>query len=509
METPFRLNASMALSSPPNLPIATTTSDVPMTLGENRLDPPSPSLPYSQAPGTIRSFAEPFPSSDPFEYQPTKKPEIFSGTCHRALANPNRKRGPPTSSFDPAIPAKTLRMTIEPLSAPDNYEELILGARNFLIRAASVAPSKDQQTRTLDLLEVFREYTEKGQIASISKMIGSQVSNLETAARKIEKITRQPPKTNIPPLNTQTVAQPQSSAPSKPLSFAQTASQGPLSTTTAPQEWKLVQNKANKPPRTPKICKRLILIQSSIGSPSQFSSFALRNAFNKAFLEKGVKGPVVNTVSRTQNQNIVVTTTPSFSADYLLEKKEIWQSILPFKSAQKDESWHKVAIHGIPTRDFNTPNGMQLIVDEITTFNQGFKPIGTPYWLTTEAKRKNQLAGSVVVAFATEEEANRAIRYRLYIGGASVRVEKLYSVAPTTQCGKCQGYGHLDNHCKKGLKCRLCAENHATAQHKCSICPTKGAKCLHLAPKCSNCKGAHSADSETCEILLAIKSKAL
>jgi hypothetical protein len=75
---------------------------------------------------------------------------------------------------------------------------------------------------------------------------------------------------------------------------------------------------------------------------------------------------------------------------------------------------------------------MQLVVDEITTFNQGFKPIETPYWLTSEAKRANQLAGSVVVAFATESEATRAIRHRLYIGGASVRVEKLYSVAPTT-----------------------------------------------------------------------------
>ena len=106
---------------------------------------------------------------------------------------------------------------------------------------------------------------------------------------------------------------------------------------------------------------------------------------------------------------------------------------------------------------------MQLVVEEITTFNQGFKPIGTPYWLTTEAKRKNQLAGLVVVAFATEEEANRAIYNRLYIARVSVRVEKLYSTAPSTQCGKCQGYRHLDSHCKKSLRYRLYAENHTTA----------------------------------------------
>ena len=86
------------------------------------------------------------------------------------------------------------------------------------------------------------------------------------------------------------------------------------------------------------MCKRLILVQPSIGSASQFSPLALRNAFNKAFFEKGVKGLVINTISRIRSQNIVVTTTSQFLAEYLLEKKEIWEAILPFKSAQKDES---------------------------------------------------------------------------------------------------------------------------------------------------------------------------
>jgi hypothetical protein len=129
----------------------------------------------------------------------------------------------------------------------------------------------------------------------------------------------------------------------------------------------------------------------------------MRNAFIKAFLDKGVKDPVVATVSRTRGQNIVVSTTNQFSADFLLEKKSIWEHILHFESAQKDEPWHKVVIHGIPTADFNTPDGMALIVDEIKTFNKGLTPIGTPYWLTPAEKRHSQRAGSVVVAFASPE----------------------------------------------------------------------------------------------------------
>ena len=154
---------------------------------------------------------------------------------------------------------------------------------------------------------------------------------------------------------------------------------------------------------------------------------------------------------------------------------------------------------------------MALVKEEISTFNKGLTPISNPYWLTSANKRLSQRVGSVAVAFATKEEANRAIRNRLYIAGISVRVEKLYSTAPTTQCSKCQGFGHLDSYCKRATTCRLCGDSHATKQHactSCTSCSTKATRCIHLVPKCANCKEAHTADSKTCEVLLAIKKKA-
>ena len=77
---------------------------------------------------------------------------------------------------------------------------------------------------------------------------------------------------------------------------------------------------------------------------------------------------------------------------------------------------------------------MQLVLDKIKTFNKhlDLNSVGTPYWLTSAQKRQLQLASSVVVAFKTPEEAQRAIRNRLYIGGISVRVEKLYTTASTS-----------------------------------------------------------------------------
>jgi hypothetical protein len=421
----------------------------------------------------------------------------------------NRKRGPGSS---PDHPSKEPRIASQPASSA---REAVLQARDLIIQACSLASSREEQSKLLDLLEVFREYTEKGRLKAASTIIASQIANLETATRQIEtkaKALAKAPALEPRPTSTPTPSTASSTRPS-PSSFASVAAKGTEPSPTA-KEWTLVGKakpatsklapKAIKPPKE----NRLILVKSATGTSASFSPLAARNTFNKAFADKGIKGPVVTSVTKSLSQNIVVTTTSPFTADFLLEKQAIWQHIVPFKSAQKDEPWHKVAIHGIPTTDFNSPEGMGLVLEEIKTFNKGLNPIGTPYWLTPASKRLTQRAGSVAVAFATEAEATRAIRNRLYIAGISARVEKLYSTAPTTQCTKCQGFGHLDSYCKKSPTCRLCSEKHATKQHYCTTCKAKGSPCPHLEPKCINCKGSHAADNKACEILLAIKNKA-
>ena len=101
---------------------------------------------------------------------------------------------------------------------------------------------------------------------------------------------------------------------------------------------------------------------------------------------------------------------------------------------------------------------MELVIDKVRIFNKGLNSIKTPYWPLSPENRAIYRGGSVVVAFATAKEASRAIRHRLYIAGISVRVEKLYSTASTTQCSKCQGFGHLENYCKREPICKLCGE---------------------------------------------------
>ena len=86
----------------------------------------------------------------------------------------------------------------------------------------------------------------------------------------------------------------------------------------------------------------------------------------------------------------MITTIASFTADFLLEKKAIWGSIIPgIEELQKDEPWSKVVLHGISIVDFDTPEGIDLAKEEIQIFNKGLKPIGTPYWLTSGSKRQS------------------------------------------------------------------------------------------------------------------------
>lgn len=423
-----------------------------------------------------------------------------------ASLGPESQNQANVGSNNPQIPTH-VNETYQQSSSPTVKEELFI-ARDHIVRAYYATPDRNEQSRLLDLLEIFREYTERGFIKKASNIIASQVANLETATRQIESKTRDLKKSVNP-------ATPVIS--SKPISMAAIAGNG-VAHGTDPLEWTLVGTNGKPQPKSkqstnppvpvnkPKTVRRVILVQAP-ESPPLDSPITVRNRINHAFAKSNINGPVVRAVAKTSNKNIVITTTEEYNADFLIEKKEIWQGLVPFVAMQKDQTWFKVVAHGVPLADFDHDQGMEMMIDEVTTFNKGLKPIGTPYWISTIENRKVNRAGSVAIAFATEEEANRAVRNRLYIAGISVRVTKYYNVALSTQCLKCQGFGHLDTYCRRDAKCGLCGENHSTQQHYCSFCKVKGKSCAHLAPKCANCQGPHQSNNKSCEIFLATKNR--
>jgi len=250
------------------------------------------------------------------------------------------------------------------------------------------------------------------------------------------------------------------------------------------------------------------LIITSTTAVKTLDSISIRNNINNA-LKSANLNIMVATVTMSQSKsNIVITTMPETTAEDLLKHQKIWQHVLEFTKVKKDEKWYKVVAHGISTAIFHTENGMQLLKEEVETFNKDFKLVCLPTWLTSEEVQSQKAHSSVILAFGSDQEAKKALRNRLIIAGVSVKTA-IYNVSkPTDQCNKCQQFGHHFAKCQNTDKCQICAQNHNTRQHDCFLCPQieKGTTCIHTVLKCSNCQETHRANSFECMTFKALQS---
>jgi len=59
---------------------------------------------------------------------------------------------------------------------------LIYKARDLIVKAAGLTDNRQEQTNLLDLVQIFREYTEQGTVLSSTKLIANRASELVTVA---------------------------------------------------------------------------------------------------------------------------------------------------------------------------------------------------------------------------------------------------------------------------------------------------------------------------------------
>ena len=435
---------------------------------------------------------------------PRKRPTPLSSQQQRSPTSGNFFFGPtPGNHVFSSAPEATLNPNVH--SVP----EAIQLVRNVLVQAANMSQSQQEQTNLLDLLEVVRDFTETGRVRKQeSAILAHQIQRLETVSKAFSKnINSQTKATEKLLLQPQANATPPPPPPPTqqrrqallPASYAAAAASGAPRTA----EWTTVASKKKVPgtavPKNSLSSRQLVLIHKST---SPINSLTLRNNINNAFANKGVTAPVIVSATRSKQENIVLTTTPAFNAQYLLENKEIWKHTVQFHEALPIVPWYKGAIHGVPT----SLESLDVLKDEIRTFNNGLQIVGQPYWLSHESRRREKMAGSVCVAFASQKDADQATRNRLYLLGLSLRAEKQHSIPASTQCYKCQRFGHTEDKCRNLPACKICSEMHPTAQHRCNTCNAKGKTCIHTVRKCANCKEAHTADDKDCETYLATRN---
>jgi hypothetical protein len=438
------------------------------------------------------SSSDPFNSSsfgggafDSSTFRITKTPAQDSATIHR----PTNKR---TNNAQNFLPATKVRRSIEPRDANEALEL----ARNLLCTAADLEKDHQRKMAIHDLLTIHKDFIDGRPIARAIDMIANSVNHLEHTARKLTQVNS---KSNTQRSTPSTYAQnnQQNNGLASSLFNNITNKTQDISSTLKP-----TPKQAQKATDQTRRARRLILIKNTENAFNNLNSLVLRNQINNKLQETLKAGPVIATITKSIVNNLVITTTPDFNAKFLLDNENTWKHFIDFKEAKEDKSYAKVIIHGLPLRDFGPEGGMDMLKNEVKTFNKelNLNIIGTPYWLTSKQKRENpdSFKGSAIVTFETEAQAQRAIRQRLMVAGFSARVEKLHSCSPTSQCTKCGRYGHVYNYCKKDDACLICAENHATPQHYCTICDVTGKACAHTTHRCTNCSGDHPAYSKTC-----------
>lgn len=243
---------------------------------------------------------------------------------------------------------------------------------------------------------------------------------------------------------------------------------------------------------------RRLIVKVPEETLQQLDPMEIRNQINKQFQaqEKATR-PVIRTVARSYTgRSLILTTMEDITASYLIEKADVWRSIIPSSNYSQDDPWVKVVVHSVPTRPFQGQEGIDLLKQEIEIFNPTLKLMRAPAWLAAENTIIEKVHSSIIVYLQNEAMASQVIKQRICVAGALCKVSKW--VEKTTQCQKCQKYKHISKYCRNKTACAICAKDHETRDHACPICEVKGQECTHTQIKCSNCSQNHRADSRKC-----------
>lgn len=262
----------------------------------------------------------------------------------------------------------------------NSSSKYIDAALDCLIKATNLENDKKKTENLLDLISIFREYTGNAKIDYSKSILATQVRAVEVATRTLSNKVRN---ISIPP------PIPIESKPNKAkktgekTSYASVASQGKENLES--EGFTLVSTRKKPIPTSPLAPKKPTLIERQItlkyeGIRAEFKPYALRERLNKAFENAGFRNKaVISGVYLSIKNNIVLTANEGYTASFLLDKRVVIEKIFPKSPIRTNESWYKVAIHGIPTQELKDLDLATVVRDEFKTFNPNLKVVGAPY----------------------------------------------------------------------------------------------------------------------------------
>jgi len=164
------------------------------------------------------------------------------------------------------------------------------------------------------------------------------------------------------------------------------------------------------------------------------------------------------------------------------EKVEIGKRFSPF------------LLYGVPTH-LSIPEISDSIKTNYPQLIQG----QTPRWLTPADCREHKANSTIVITLTGNVKKADIGRQNLIVGNCKCQLDDYISFGRSTQCHKCQAYGHPATLCHNDPRCAVCAEPHETREHPCTL-PTckKGPTCTHPPIRCANCGTEQNASDPNC-----------
>lgn len=233
--------------------------------------------------------------------------------------------------------------------------------------------------------------------------------------------------------------------------------------------------------------------------PTEKNADIALEKINKIIVDhKDILQPPFTRARFTVNNNLVLTTgLNNCGMDYDSYLNIIVDAVrfLGHASARINEPWSKFLVHGVPT-----DSTLESIRYDIESNYPKLKLAQTPRWLAPAEKREGKIHSTIVVALLGSITVAQIGVSRLTVRNRPCKISEYVQFGPSTQCTKCQQYGHHTVYCQsKEPVCAVCAGPHTTKDHPCKILSCKaGPVCTHPPIKCAACGDPHKSNDPKC-----------
>lgn len=302
------------------------------------------------------------------------------------------------------------------------------------------------------------------EMCQLEKALAQVIRSFARGENLISRETRQPG------LSQSIYAIPQGKTSTKKPTYAETARCHLPSIFSA----KLPQKPSNPVQNNARKTDNRIFIRLSEEHPSRNHHI---HAIKSALINKlGLEEASIKAVQKVKS-GIAIVPTNEKQAEQLLEKSQTITSVLGGKVEKAEEWWTYVVDH-VP-RKLQTLDGQEIAVTVESVRKEveaaaGLAPIRVAWSRKT---LENPLpTGTIVASFKTQPRF-----FRLF--GTSSLARKITKSPKPAQCPKCWGFHDA----------RLC-----NFEQRCKQCSTQGHRHCLAPPRCTNCKGPHAADTNSC-----------